>query len=273
MTDPRDIGALLAIMARLRAPDGCPWDHQQTFDSIAPHTIEEAYEVADAISRKDMPGLKDELGDLLFQTVYHAQMAEEIGAFKFSDIVTSICTKMISRHPHVFGDAEIANAEAQILAWDEHKARERAARPGGDTRKGLLDEVPLNLPALTRAAKLQGRAAKVGFDWPEIFPVISKLREEIAELETEIAGGAGEARLTDELGDMLFATVNIARHLKIDPETALRAANQKFERRFGYIEQQLARAGKQPAACTLAELDALWDEAKRHETNTKSRPA
>ena len=266
MTDACNIADLLEIMARLRAPDGCPWDHQQTFETIAPYTIEEAYEVADAIVRKNMADLKDELGDLLFQAVYHAQMAEEIGAFKFSDVIESICTKMISRHPHVFGDVKIADASAQALAWDEYKARERAAKPGGDTRTGLLDDIPLNLPALTRAAKLQGRAAKVGFDWPEITPVIDKLREEIGELEDEIANGADGARLTDELGDLLFATVNIARHLKIDPETALRGANQKFERRFAYIEQRLAAAGKQLATCTLAELDALWDEAKQRET-------
>ncbi len=265
MTEPRNIAALLGIMARLRAPDGCPWDHQQTFETIAPHTIEEAYEVADAIERKDMPGLKDELGDLLFQTVYHAQMAEEIGAFNFSDIVESICTKMINRHPHVFGGAQIANAEAQTLAWDEYKAHERAAKPGGDTRKGVLDEVPRNLPALTRAAKLQSRAAKVGFDWPDIAPVFNKVREEIGELEHEIANGAHVACIADELGDLLFATVNIARHLKIDPETAMRGANQKFERRFAYIEQHLAKAGKKPSGSTLAELDALWDEAKLHE--------
>ncbi len=265
MTEPRTIAALLEIMARLRAPDGCPWDHQQTFETIAPHTIEEAYEVADAIARNDMPGLQDELGDLLFQAVYHAQMAQEIGAFSFSDVVASICTKMIRRHPHVFGDTEIANAEAQTLAWDAYKARERAAKPGGDTRKGALDEVPLNLPALTRAAKLQGRAAKVGFDWPDIAPVFDKVREEIGELEHEIANGADTARMTDELGDVLFATVNIARHLKIDPETALRGANQKFEDRFGYIEQRLTQTGKTPSECTLAELDALWDEAKRRE--------
>lgn len=252
-------------MARLRAPDGCPWDHQQTFDSIAPYTIEEAYEVADAIARNDMPDLKDELGDLLFQTVYHAQMAQEIGAFNFSDVVEAISTKMISRHPHVFGNAEIANAEAQTVAWDEYKARERAAKPGGDTRKGLLDEVPLNLPAITRAAKLQSRASKVGFDWPEITPVFEKVREEIGELEAEITSGADAARLTDELGDILFATVNIARHLKIDPETALRTANQKFERRFAYIERRLAQAGKTLSGSTLAEMDALWDEAKRNE--------
>ncbi len=268
MSEPRDISALLEIMVRLRAPDGCPWDHEQTFETIAPYTIEEAYEVADAIARQDIPGLQDELGDLLFQTVYHAQIAQEIGAFKFSDVVEGICTKMISRHPHVFGNAQIANAEAQTLAWDEYKARERSAKPGGDTRKGLLDEVPVNLPALTRAAKLQGRAAKVGFDWPDIAPVFDKVREEIGELEDEIASGADAARITDELGDLLFATVNIARHLKIDPEGALRAASQKFERRFGYIEQQLAKLGKMPSDSTLAELDALWDEAKRKEVKS-----
>ncbi|MEQ1888754.1 MAG: nucleoside triphosphate pyrophosphohydrolase [Alphaproteobacteria bacterium] len=266
MTADRNINALLEIMARLRAPDGCPWDQQQTFESIAPYTIEEAYEVVDAIARRDMPGLKDELGDLLFQTVYHARLAEEAGAFKFEDVAEAICTKMISRHPHVFGNTEIADAGAQTLAWDEHKARERAARPGGDTRKGILDEVPVNLPALTRAAKLQTRAAKAGFDWPEITPVFDKVREEIRELEDEVASGGSAARLTDELGDILFAAVNVARHLKVDPEAALRAASQKFERRFAYIELALARDGRRPAACSLAELDALWDEAKRRES-------
>lgn len=266
MAETRDITSLLAIMARLRAPDGCPWDHQQTFESIAPHTIEEAYEVADAIVRKDMAGLKDELGDLLFQTVYHAQIAQEAGAFAFADVVEAICTKMISRHPHVFGDAEIADAQAQSLAWEEYKARERAAKPGGDTRKGALDEVPVNLPALTRAAKLQGRAAKAGFDWPEITPVFSKLREEIGELEDEIRQGSDAARLSDELGDILFAAVNIARHLKIDPEAALRGTNGKFERRFAYIEQRLMAAGKSLNDSSLAEMDALWDEAKSNET-------
>ena len=273
MAGGANIADLLAIMARLRAPDGCPWDHKQSFQSIAPHTIEEAYEVADAIARDNMADLKDELGDLLFQAVYHAQMAQEIGAFNFYDVVESICTKMISRHPHVFGDAEIASAEAQTSAWEEYKARERAARPGGDTRRSLLDEVPLNLPALTRAAKLQGRAAKAGFDWPEITPVLGKLREEIRELEVEIANGADAARLSDELGDILFAAVNIARHLKVDAEGALRGANQKFERRFAYIEQSLAARGKHPAGCTLAELDALWDEAKRRESPETAHPA
>lgn len=265
MPEPRDITALLEIMARLRAPDGCPWDREQTFETIAPYTIEEAYEVADAIERKDMPDLKDELGDLLFQAVYHAQMAQEAGAFSFADIVEAICTKMISRHPHVFGNAEIANAEAQTLAWEEYKARERAAKPGGDTRKGLLDEVPLSLPALTRAAKLQGRAAKVGFDWPDIAPVFDKLREEIGELEEEIKLGADTARVQDELGDLLFATVNIARHLKVDAEGALRAASRKFERRFAHIEQRLAQTGRKPSDGTLEELDALWNEAKQQE--------
>lgn len=265
MAGAHDIASLLAIMARLRAPDGCPWDHKQTFDSIAPYTIEEAYEVADAIARRDMPALKDELGDLLFQTVYHAQMAQEQGAFEFSDIVDAICTKMIRRHPHVFGDAQIADAQAQTLAWEEYKAQERAASSGSDMRKGALDGIPLNLPALSRAAKMQSRAARVGFDWPEIAPVFDKLREEIAELEEEVEGGAATERLSDELGDMLFATVNIARHLKIDPETALRNASQKFERRFRYIEHRLAEMGKTPTDCTLFELDRLWNEAKRQE--------
>lgn len=268
MSNPRDITALLEIMARLRAPDGCPWDHEQTFESIAPYTIEEAYEVADAIARKDMAGLKDELGDLLFQAVYHAQLAEEIGEFTFADIVEAICIKMISRHPHVFGNAEIADAQAQTLAWEEYKARERAARPGGDTRKGLLDEVPLNLPAMTRAMKLQQRVAKVGFDWNETAPVFDKVREELGELEAEISQGADRNLVTGELGDLLFTIVNLARHLKIDPEAALRTCNLKVERRFRYIEQRLAEQAKAPAACSLAELDALWDEAKLQETGS-----
>lgn len=268
MSSPRDITALLEIMARLRAPDGCPWDHEQTFESIAPYTIEEAYEVADAIARKDMAGLKDELGDLLFQAVYHAQLAEEIGEFTFADIVESICIKMISRHPHVFGNAEIADAQAQTLAWEEYKARERAARPGGDTRKGLLDEVPLNLPAMTRAMKLQQRVAKVGFDWNETAPVFDKVREELGELEAEISQGADRSLVTGELGDLLFTIVNLARHLNIDPEAALRTCNLKVERRFRYIEQRLAEQAKAPAVCSLAELDALWDEAKLQETGS-----
>jgi MazG family protein len=270
VSELRDISALLEIMALLRAPNGCPWDHQQTFESIAPYTIEEAYEVADAIERGDMAALKDELGDLLFQAVYHAQMAQEAGAFSFQDVVEAICTKMISRHPHVFGGPPIAGAEAQTIAWDEYKARERAAKPGGDLRKSLLDEVPLNLPALSRAAKLQRRAATAGFDWPEIAPVFAKLREEISELEHEIGKGAEHARVLDELGDLLFAAVNIARHLKVDPEAALRGANQKFERRFAYIEQRLAALGKTPATSTLSEMDALWDEAKLVETAKNS---
>ncbi|HAK64161.1 MAG TPA: nucleoside triphosphate pyrophosphohydrolase [Alphaproteobacteria bacterium] len=269
MSGRQDISALLAIMARLRAPDGCPWDREQDFGSIAPYTIEEAYEVADAIARQDMDGLKDELGDLLFQTVYHTQLAAEIGAFTFAEVVDAICSKMIRRHPHVFGDAQIADAAAQTLAWEEYKAQERAARPGGDTRKGLLDGVPLNLPALTRAHKLQGRASKAGFDWRQTAPVIGKLREEIGELEAEIAAGASEEKLQAELGDILFSAVNLARHLRLDPEAALRGANRKFEQRFAYIEQRLAKTGKKPADCTLAELDALWEEAKQQEAAAK----
>ncbi len=267
MPDSNNISSLLAIMARLRAADGCPWDREQTFDSIAPYTIEEAYEVADAIAHKDMAGLKEELGDLLFQTVFHAQMAQEQGAFTFADVVEAVCEKMIRRHPHVFADAKIADASAQTAAWEEHKARERAVKPGGDTRQGLLDEVPLNLPALTRAAKLQKRAARVGFDWPDISPVLDKIREEIDELSVEINSGANSERITDELGDVLFAMVNVSRHLQIDPETALRNANMKFERRFGYIERRLKETGKQISACALEELDALWNEAKGLEIN------
>ena len=254
---------LIGIMARLRDPDGgCPWDIEQTFATIAPYTIEEAYEVADAIERNDMGELKEELGDLLLQVVYHARMAEEAGAFDFTDVARAIGDKMVRRHPHVFGQDEVRDAEAQTLRWEEIKAAERAAKgqDRGETA-GALHGVAIGLPALTRAAKLTRRAARVGFDWPSTAEVMDKLREEVGELEVEIAAGdLDKARA--ELGDLMFVCANLARKLDIEPETALRAANAKFERRFAHIERRLAEQGRTPAGSDLAEMDALWDEAK-----------
>ncbi len=343
MTPSRDITRLIEIMAALRTPvTGCPWDLAQNFASIAPYTLEEAYEVADAIARGDLADLKDELGDLLLQVVYHARMAEETGAFQFGDVVEGVTRKMIRRHPHVFGDetarspGDVDGLWARIKA--EEKAEKAAARAlmesavlpparehaaivpslpspleGGGGFPSILADIPIALPALTRAIKLQDKAAKVGFDWPSLMPVFDKLREELAELE-EVAlphdpratlpsplegevprsGGGGDAvtpvaRLTpttpsvvpptpnpspqgggehaifEEFGDLLFVMANVARHLKIDPEAALRAANQKFVRRFAYIEQQLAAKGSSPAQSSLVEMDELWDEAKARE--------
>ena len=259
---------LLAVMAALRTPGtGCPWDLEQTFATIAPYTIEEAYEVADAIAHDDIVGLKDELGDLLLQVVYHARMAQEQDAFAFDDVVDAITRKMIRRHPHVFGTAEERAAGAAPGFWDRIKAQEK----GDEASTGsLLDEVPAALPALTRAIKLQNKAAKVGFDWPSLSPVLAKLKEELAELEDAIAksaaGSETSARAIDEeLGDLLFVVANLARHLKLDPEASLRAANQKFVGRFRYIEERLAADGRTPSDSDLAEMDALWDDAKAKE--------
>ena len=254
---------LLAVMAALRTPGtGCPWDLKQTFATIAPYTIEEAYEVADAIAKDDLEHLKEELGDLLFQVVYHARMAQEQDAFDFDDVVDAVTTKMIRRHPHVFGTAEERAAGAAPGFWDRAKDAERRDKPPA----GVLDDVPVGLPALTRAVKLQKKAAKVGFDWPSLQPVLAKLREELAELEVEITAPDAEQRqdaIQEEFGDLLFVLANVARHLKIDAEGALRGANDKFVRRFRYIEQQLAAKGRSPQQSDLAEMDALWDEAKR----------
>jgi len=248
---------LAAIMARLRAPQGgCPWDLEQDFDSIAPYTIEEAYEVADAIARRDWDGLRGELGDLMFQSVYHAQMAAEAGHFTLDDVLRGIADKMVARHPHVFGDDRIASAAAQTEAWEARKARERAAR----ALTGVLDDVPVGHAALTRAVKLQNRAARVGFDWPHVGHVV----EEIAEEARELTEAAPEDRF-EEYGDLLFVMANLARHLDIDPEAALRAANDKFTRRFRAIEAALAVEGRRPQDSDLAEMDALWDAAKRAE--------
>ena len=265
---------LLEIMALLRDPArGCPWDVEQTFETIAPYTIEEAYEVADAIHRRDMDALKDELGDLLLQVVYHAQMAAEIRAFEFGDVVTAICDKMVRRHPHVFDDIKVENAAAQTVAWEQHKANERKARKqtseaeAEDTgRESALDGVILALPALARALKLQNRAARVGFDWPNADSALEKFAEEIDELTVEMSTGGDADRLRDEIGDLLFTCVNVSRKLGIDPEEALRHGNAKFERRFRKIEELLAADGdRRPQAATLDELEALWARAKMEE--------
>ena len=296
MTPSNDITRLLDIMAALRTPEtGCPWDIEQTFATIAPYTIEEAYEVADAIQRGDLPDLKDELGDLLLQVVYHARMAEEQDAFAFGDIVHAITSKMIRRHPHVFGTPEERAAGAAPGFWARIKADEKAAKdaeratrpyspeqasaphpnslPASGREEGLLSDIPVALPALTRAVKLQDKAAKVGFDWSSLAPVFDKMREELSELEdvarpADPRGAAPDrtpertAKIEEEFGDLLFVMANVARHLKLDPEAALRAANRKFMRRFAHIERRLAEDGRSPADSDLAEMDALWDEAK-----------
>jgi tetrapyrrole methylase family protein/MazG family protein/ATP diphosphatase len=255
------ITRLLGIMARLRDPQrGCPWDLEQTFRTIAPYTIEEAYEVADAIERDDLGSLRGELGDLLFQVVFHAQMASEQGAFAFDDVAAAICDKLERRHPHVFGDARIDSAAAQTIAWEEQKRQERE-RAGAS----VIDDVPLALPALTRANKLGKRAALVGFEWPDVAGALDKLDEELGELRKEVAEQAGEAALANELGDVLFCVVNVCRYLQIAPETALRGANAKFERRFGYVERRLREQGRSSREATLEEMDRLWDEGKERE--------
>ncbi|TVQ57830.1 MAG: nucleoside triphosphate pyrophosphohydrolase [Rhodobacteraceae bacterium] len=259
MSPEAALARLLDVMARLRDPEtGCPWDVEQDFASIAPYTIEEAYEVADAIERGAMDDLRDELGDLLLQVVYHARMAEEAGLFDFAAVAAGVGDKMIRRHPHVFGDADIPDAEAQTAAWEAHKAAERGARASA------LDGVALGLPALTRALKLQRRAARVGFDWGTVGPILDKLVEEAQELAAETEA-ADPDRLEDEFGDLLFVAVNLGRRLGLDPERALRRANAKFERRFRAVETGLAARGKRPEDSDLAEMDALWDAAKAAE--------
>jgi nucleoside triphosphate diphosphatase len=265
--DQPPIQRLLQVMARLRDPDGgCPWDLEQDFSTIAPYTIEEAYEVADAIARGDLSHLKDELGDLLLQVVYHAQLAKEAGLFDFDQVAAAIADKMIRRHPHVFGTAEVDGARAQSRAWETVKAAERASKAEAAAGShGVLDDVPLALPALVRAAKLQRRAARVGFDWPEAAQVLDKIDEEIAELRTELQGQANQDRLSEEVGDLLFAVVNLARRLEVDGETALRQANAKFERRFRAIEEALRARGRRPENASLDEMEALWQQAKAAE--------
>ncbi len=259
MTTPDPMHRLLAIMARLRDPErGCPWDVEQTFATIAPYTIEEAYEVADAIERQAWDELKGELGDLLFQSVFHAQMAAEAGHFTFDDVATAIADKMVARHPHVFGDESNAkSADQQVEDWETVKAAERTAKARG----GVLDDVALGLPALMRAEKLQKRAARVGFDWPQIGMVVDKIAEEAREL-AEARDTLPQDKIAEEMGDLLFVMANLARHLKVDPETALRAANAKFIRRFADIEATLAMQGKRPEDSDLTEMDMLWNAAK-----------
>jgi ATP diphosphatase len=260
-TPETELRRLLDIMQALRDPaTGCPWDKLQTFGTIAPYTIEEAYEVADAIARSDLAALPDELGDLLFQVVYHARMAEEAGHFGFADIARAISDKMVRRHPHVFGDAAARDAAAQTSAWEAQKSAERAAR----AESGTLAGVPVGLPALTRAQKLTARAARVGFDWPDAESVLAKLDEEVAELRAELPG-ADRARLEDEVGDMLFVLANLARKLQLDPEACLRHANQKFSGRFNMIEQAAESKGKSLIELSLAEMEALWQAAKTQE--------
>ena len=264
---------LLHLMARLRDPQhGCPWDLQQDYASIVPHTLEEAYEVADAIERRDFAHLPGELGDLLFQVVYYSQLAREEGRFDFATVVDAITRKLVRRHPHVFPDGDLYGSpelprldEAAIKQrWEQIKAEERAEQAAAPEQLSLLDDVPHALPALSRAAKLQKRAAGVGFDWPEALPVVDKLHEELNEVLEAMSENDPQA-IAEEIGDLLFVVVNLARHLKVDPENALRAANGKFEWRFRFIEQALRDAGRSPESCDLEELDALWDAAKKAE--------
>ncbi|MBZ9759623.1 nucleoside triphosphate pyrophosphohydrolase [Mesorhizobium sp. CA8] len=271
MKPSKDISRLIEIMAALRAPKtGCPWDIEQNFSTIAPYTIEEAYEVADAIARGDFDDLREELGDLLLQVVYHAQMAEEIGEFAFGDVVEAITTKMIRRHPHVFGDEKARSAGMAKGMWEKIKAAEKAEKRDAriargldpeDHGKGYLDSVPVALPALTRALKLQEKAARVGFDWSEAAPILDKIEEEIGELREALATGDA-APIKDEFGDMLFAVVNLGRHLKLDAEAALSGTNEKFRSRFHYVEQALAASGSSLEKATLDEMEALWQQAK-----------
>ena len=270
--DLRSIEALLTIMRALRDPvSGCPWDVDQTFATIAPYTIEEAYEVADAIARGDRDALREELGDLLIQVIFHAQMAAEEGAFSFADVVEAICRKLLRRHPHVFADAKAETPDEVRTLWEDIKHAERGGKAAGPT--SALDDVPLALPALARAVKLQDRAARVGFDWPDKRHVVDKLNEEMLELSEEMSRGVDGDRVAEEMGDLLFVYANLARHLKINPEDALRAANQKFVRRFRRIEALLAAQGRRPEDSTLEEMDALWDRAKTEEKSGPVKPS
>jgi ATP diphosphatase len=265
MTDKTGIERLLEIMVTLRDPErGCPWDREQSFATIVPFTIEEAYEVADAIERGDMDELRDELGDLLFQVVFYAQLAAEAGHFDFDAVVDAIVAKLTRRHPHVFGDVRVDSAAQQSEEWERHKAAERAAK-SGETVPSVLDGVGLALPALSRAVKLQRRAARVGFDWRELSEVLDKVGEELDEVRVEVMAGAGRARLTHEIGDLLLACSNLARFAELDPEAALREANGRFERRFRRIEEWLAAEGRRPEQSSLEEMEQLWRRAKGEE--------
>lgn len=257
----RDIQSLLTIMEKLRAPvGGCPWDVEQNFATIAPYTIEEAYEVAEAITKGDRTELRDELGDLLFQVVFHAQMAKEEGSFEFADVVEAISDKMLRRHPHVFGDAEIKTADAQVANWENIKAAERKDKK----RERVLDDVPSALPALMRAQKLQARAARVGFDWPSVSGVIAKIHEELLEVEQALLAEDHDA-IGDEIGDLLFSVTNLARFTNHDAETVLRGTNEKFTRRFNHVEDGIKAHGKTMSDASLDEMGALWDDAKAKE--------
>jgi len=274
-----ELARLLGIMRRLRDPaEGCPWDRQQSFATIAPYTIEEAYEVADAIARDDLVALRDELGDLLFQVVYHARLAEEIGAFGFAEVAAGIGDKLTRRHPHVFGDeaGTVKAASDQSARWEKLKSDEKAAAKaaaggaaGLRASESVLDDLPLALPALTRGHKLGQRVARVGFDWPDHAGAFDKVVEEVGELRREHEQRAPKQRLHDEFGDLLFALCNVARKLELDPEAALRDANLKFERRFRAVEAKLRERGKDPASSTLEEMDSLWDEVKRSEPQSR----
>jgi ATP diphosphatase len=275
MTPSRDISGLLAIMAALRTPgSGCPWDLEQDFTTIAPYTIEEAYEVVDSIERGDLSDLRDELGDLLLQVVFHARMAQEAGAFAFGDVVEAITSKMIRRHPHVFGDARDMTPETVSALWGQIKAQEKAQKRAERSAAGLPEEpaqtghlagIPASMPALTRAVKLQAKASTVGFDWNDARLVLAKIREEADEIEEALDAGAAKQTVAGEVGDLLFAVANLARHLDADPEAALRGTNAKFERRFAHIEAQLSARGRKLGEASLEEMDALWDEAKAAE--------
>ncbi len=262
-----DINDLLYIMSKLRDPkSGCPWDIEQTFKTIAPYTIEEAYEVDEAIRDNDMPALKDELGDLLFQTVFHGQMAKEAGHFTFHDIVQNISDKMVRRHPHVFGNGTIKDADAQTHAWEQQKAKERKEKAkASGTVPSALDGVSIALPATLRAVKLQKRAARVGFDWPETLQVLDKLKEETEELVEAASKANNQDHIEEEFGDLMFVMCNLARHLKIDPEEALRSANAKFTRRFKGVESELQKLDKTPEQSSLEEMDDLWNKVKERE--------
>ncbi len=266
-----EMSELLEVMARLRDPEnGCPWDKQQTFKSILPYTLEEVYEVADAIDQNDMASLREELGDLLFQIVFYAQMAKEAGEFEFADVAAEISDKLIQRHPHVFSNTEIESAEAQTQAWEKHKESERQARAAEQNRKpSVLDNVPLALPGLMRSIKLQRRAARLGFDWPNVEAVLEKIEEELAEVREVLAEGGDAEKLTYEIGDLLFACTNLARHANVDPEVAMRGINHRFELRFRRVEELAAQQNQQLSEMSLEEMDKLWDQAKAEEAEIR----